>query len=261
MLQAIVAHTEEQHLRAPIHQACEVVLGMGMRAELDGTRLLVGSPALLRRHGVELTEDAQGWTEQLRSGGETVICIAHDEDLIGLLGVSDAVRSGADTVIRQLTDLGVSRVVLLTGDAPETAQAVADTLGITEVHAPALPEGKLQLIRDLQAEGHTVAMVGDGTNDAPALALADVGISMGAHSSHVAVETVLTCPTGVRRRVVRAAVLVDLLEAAADESLSGALSQKPAFGGPEVEEGLAFVGLGPGQDEGDGQALKGAHQV
>ncbi|MFD5734892.1 heavy metal translocating P-type ATPase [Streptomyces sioyaensis] len=189
LAQAIVAHTEEQHLRAPIHQACEVVLGMGMRAELDGTRLLVGSPALLRRHGVELTEEAQGWTEQLRGGGETVICIAHDEDLIGLLGVSDAVRSGAGAVIRQLTDLGVSRVVLLTGDAPETAQAVADTLGITEVHAHALPEGKLQLIRDLQAEGHTVAMVGDGTNDAPALALADVGISMGAHSSHVALET------------------------------------------------------------------------
>ncbi len=162
---------------------------MGMRAELDGTRLLVGSPALLRQHGVELTEEAQGWTEQLRSGGETVVCIAHDEDLIGLLCVSDAVRSGADTVIRQLTDLGVSRLVLLTGDAPETAQAVADTLGITEVHAHALPEGKLQLVRDLQAEGHTVAMVGDGTNDAPALALADVGISIGAHSSHVALET------------------------------------------------------------------------
>ena len=122
LAQPIVAHTEEQHLRAPIHQASEVVLGMGMRAELDGTRLLVGSPALLHRHGVELTEEAQGWTEQLRSGGETVICIAHDEDLIGLLCVSDAVRSGADTVIRQLTDLGVSRMMLLTGDAPETAQ-------------------------------------------------------------------------------------------------------------------------------------------
>ncbi len=163
LAQAIVAHTEEQHLHAPIHQACEVVLGMGMRAELDGTRLLVGSPALLRQHGLELTEEAQGWTEQLRGGGETVICVAHDEDLIGLLGVSDAVRSGAGAVIQQLIDLGVSRVMLLTGDAPETTQAVADALGIAEVHAHALPEGKLQLIRDLQTEGHTVAMVGDGT--------------------------------------------------------------------------------------------------
>ncbi|MFB7738450.1 heavy metal translocating P-type ATPase [Streptomyces sp. NPDC056112] len=206
LAQAIVARTEQQHLNVPIHQACEVVLGMGMRAELDGTRLLVGSPALLRRHGVELTEGAQGWTEQLRRGGETVICLAQDDDLIGLLGVSDAVRSGAATVIRQLRGLGVSRLVLLTGDAPETAQVVADTLGITEVHAHALPEGKLQLIRDLQSEGHTVAMVGDGTNDAPALALADVGISMGEHSSHVALETADIALAGNDLRQVAAVV-------------------------------------------------------
>ncbi|MEU0273140.1 cation-translocating P-type ATPase [Streptomyces sp. NPDC006307] len=189
LAEAIVRRTEEQHLHIPIHQACEVVLGMGMRAELDGSRLLVGSPALLRRHGMHLPDEAQAWTERLRAQGETVICLAHDDDLIGMLGLSDAVRGGAHTVVRQLEDLGVQRIVLLTGDAPETAQAVADTLGITEVHAHALPEGKLQLIRDLQDEGHLVAMVGDGTNDAPALALADVGIAMGAHSSHVALET------------------------------------------------------------------------
>ncbi|MFI8370083.1 heavy metal translocating P-type ATPase [Streptomyces sp. NPDC085466] len=206
LAQAIVAHTEEQHLHVPLHQACEVVLGMGMRAELDGTRLLVGSPALLRRHGVELTEAARDWTDHLRRGGETVICLAHDNDLIGLLGVSDAVRAGADTVVRQLRELGVSRLVLLTGDAPETAQIVADALGITEVHAHALPEAKLQLIRDLQAEGHVVAMVGDGTNDAPALALADVGITMGEHSSHVALETADIALAGNDLRQVPAVV-------------------------------------------------------
>lgn len=206
LAQAIVAHTEQQHIHVPIHQACQVVLGMGMRAELDGTRLLVGSPALLRRHGLDLHDDALGWTQRLRSSGETVICIAQDEDLIGILGVSDAVRAGASTVIRQLRDLGVSRLILLTGDAPETAQVVADTLGITEVHAHALPEGKLQLIRDLQAEGHTVAMVGDGTNDAPALALADVGISMGEHSSHVALETADIALAGNDLRQVAAVV-------------------------------------------------------
>ncbi|CAL9422405.1 Potassium-transporting ATPase ATP-binding subunit [Streptomyces sp. enrichment culture] len=146
LAQAIVAHTEEQHLHVPLHQACEVVLGMGMRVELDGTRLLVGSPTLLRRHGIELTDAAQDWTDHLRRGGETVICVAHDADLIGLLGVSDAVRAGADTVIQQLRDLGVSRLVQLTGDAPETAQVVADALGITELHPHALPEAKLQLI-------------------------------------------------------------------------------------------------------------------
>ncbi|QES47775.1 copper-transporting ATPase [Streptomyces venezuelae] len=206
LAQAIVTHTEEQHLHVPLHQACEVVLGMGMRAELDGTRLLVGSPALLRRHGIELTEDARNWTDHLRRGGETVICLAQDEEFIGLLGVSDAVRAGADIVVRQLRDLGVSRLVLLTGDAPETAQVVADALGITEVHAHALPEAKLQLIRDLQAEGHTVAMVGDGTNDAPALALADVGITMGEHSSHVALETADIALAGNDLRQVAAVV-------------------------------------------------------
>jgi manganese/zinc-transporting P-type ATPase C len=109
--------------------------------------------------------------------------------LIGLVGVSDAIRAGSRSLLERLHDLGVRRIVLLTGDTPEAAQAVADDLGIAEVHAHALPEAKLQLIRDLQAEGHTVAMVGDGTNDAPALALADIGIAMGTHSSHVALET------------------------------------------------------------------------
>ncbi|MFI9201118.1 heavy metal translocating P-type ATPase [Streptomyces sp. NPDC053048] len=206
LAQAIVARTEEEHLHIPIHQACEVVLGMGMRAELDGSRLLVGSPALLRRHGLELTENARGWTERLRGGGETVICLARDDDLIGMLGVSDAVRDGAETVIGQLRELGVARLILLTGDAPETAQVVADALGITEVHAHALPEGKLQLIRDLRAEGYTVAMVGDGTNDAPALALADVGIAMGEHSSHVALETADIALAGNDLRQVAAVV-------------------------------------------------------
>ncbi|WP_328875523.1 cation-translocating P-type ATPase [Streptomyces sp. NBC_00287] len=206
LAQAIVTRTEEQHLNIPIHQACEVVLGMGMRAELDGTRLLVGSPALLRRHGLELTPVAQEWTEQLRNQGETVICLAHDDALIGMLGVSDAVRAAAGTVVQQLRDLGVQRIILLTGDAPETAQAVADALDIAEVHAHALPEAKLQLIRDLQEEGHMVAMVGDGTNDAPALALADVGIAMGEHSSHVALETADIALAGNDLRQVAAVV-------------------------------------------------------
>ncbi|WP_373038505.1 HAD-IC family P-type ATPase [Streptomyces sp. NRRL S-448] len=120
--------------------------------------------------------------------------------------LDDAVRAGAETVIQQLRNLGVARLILLTGDAPETAQVVADTLGIIEVHAHALPEAKLQLIRDLQAEQHTVAMVGDGTNDAPALAIADAGITVGEHSSRVALETADIALAGNDLRQVAAVV-------------------------------------------------------
>ncbi|MDN3293301.1 hypothetical protein QWM81_04400 [Streptomyces ficellus] len=126
-----VRRTEEQHLHIPIHQAREVVLGMGVRAELDGSRLLVGSPALLRQHGVALPEVAREWTERLRADGETVISLAHDDNLIGMLGLSDAVRGGADTVIRQLTELGVSRIALL---------VVANSARLVS-HTPHLPGG------------------------------------------------------------------------------------------------------------------------
>ncbi|MGW6602527.1 heavy metal translocating P-type ATPase [Streptomyces sp. NPDC055036] len=199
---------EQRHLQIPLHEACEVLLGMGVRAELNGNRLLVGSPALLRQHGLSLPEEAQPWVDRLRASGETAVCLAHDSRLIGMLGLSDTIRDGASTAVRQLADLGVHRIILLTGDSPEAAEAVADVLAVHEIHAHALPEMKLQLIRDLKNEGHIVAMVGDGTNDAPALALADVGITLGAHSSHVALETAdIALASSDLRQVVEAVEL------------------------------------------------------
>jgi cation-transporting P-type ATPase C len=189
LAEAVIRHTEERHIEIPLHEECEVVLGMGMRADLQGNRLLVGSPALLQQHGLIIHDEARSWLERLREEASTTVCLAYNEDLIGILGVADAIRPEAPAVLARLRELGVERIVMLTGDAPEIAHAVADHLGIEEYHAEALPEDKLAVIRDLQAQGHAVAMVGDGTNDAPALALADISVAMGANGSHVAIET------------------------------------------------------------------------
>jgi cation-transporting P-type ATPase C len=189
LAQAVVRHTAERRIEIPLHASCEVVLGMGMRADVDGRRLLVGSPALMRREGVPMPEAAADWVRRLRRQSRTALCIAVQDELIGVIGVADAVRAESAAVIAQLRTLGIRRVVMLTGDAQRNAATVAELLGIEEYRARTMPEDKLAVIRDLQAQGHRVAMIGDGTNDAPALAAADLSMAMGATASDVAIET------------------------------------------------------------------------
>jgi Cd2+/Zn2+-exporting ATPase len=121
--------------------------------------------------------------------GGTKVFVALENKLIGLIVVDDPVRPNAKEAIRRMRDHGVKRIVMLTGDNRHSAEAVARKVGITEVHAELLPEEKLKLIQEIQAEGYTTAMVGDGINDAPALASADVGIAMGDGGTDVAIET------------------------------------------------------------------------
>jgi cation-transporting P-type ATPase C len=189
LAEAVVRHTAECRIEIPVHEECEVLLGQGVRADLHGSRLLVGSPQFLADDGVEMTPQAAEWLERMRAGGEIVICLAHNGALVGLIGVTDTVRPESAQVLAELRALGVQRIVMLTGDAPTTAASVAARLGIDEWYAQVMPDDKLAVVRRLQEEGHVVAMVGDGTNDAPALALADVGIAMGLGGTEVAVET------------------------------------------------------------------------
>ncbi|MBX9978297.1 MAG: manganese-exporting P-type ATPase CtpC [Mycobacterium gordonae] len=189
LAEAVIRSTEERHITIPPHEECEVLVGLGMRTWADGRTLLLGSPGLLRAEKVKVSKKAQEWVDKLRRVAETPLLLAVDGTLVGVISLRDEVRPDAADVLNQLRTSGVRRIVMLTGDHPDIAAVVADELGIGEWRAEVMPEDKLQVVRQLQDEGHVVGMVGDGVNDAPALAAADIGIAMGLAGTDVAVET------------------------------------------------------------------------
>jgi Cd2+/Zn2+-exporting ATPase len=175
-------------LPAPtLPEQTEPVPGYGVAAVVAGHAVLVGTAALLRARGVS-TAVAEPLLDRFATLGRTPVAVAVDGQVVGVLAVADPVRAESRRAVQQLHALGL-RTVMLTGDAPQVAVAVAAQVGIEDVRAGLLPEAKLDAVRELQAEGHVVAMVGDGVNDAPALATADVGVAMGAAGTAVAVET------------------------------------------------------------------------
>ena len=189
LAEAVIRSTEERHISIPPHEECEVLVGLGMRTWADGRILLLGSPSLLRAEKVRVSKKATEWVEKLRKQAETPLLLAVDGKLVGLISLRDEVRPEAAEVLTKLRANGIRRIVMLTGDHADTAAAVAGELGIDEWRAEVLPDDKVQVVRALQAEGYVVGMVGDGVNDAPALASADIGIAMGLAGTDVAVET------------------------------------------------------------------------
>lgn len=167
----------------------ETYIGKGVRAAYQGHTILVGTQEYLENLGVPLPQDLENQMNDLRTQGKTSLLVALDGVLIGILGVSDPMRESAPRMIQKLKELGLKRVVMLTGDGGKTAQAIASGAGIFEFHASLLPEDKLNFIHKIKSEGTVIAMAGDGINDAPALAAADIGIAMGVGGTDVAIET------------------------------------------------------------------------
>jgi P-type Cu2+ transporter len=183
---AIVTAARDRGVDIPRADAFEAVSGHGALATVAGRRLAIGNARLMRREDVSL-DGLAARAEELAGDGRTVVQVAVDERAAGLIAIADAPRETAADAVRALDALGV-RTVMLSGDSQATAQRIADEVGIDEVIAEVLPADKAAKVAELQAAGRKVAMVGDGVNDAPALAQADVGIAIGT-GTDVAVET------------------------------------------------------------------------
>ncbi len=173
----------------PHFDTFENLPGRGIVATYQGRRVAVGTGALMEQLGVAVGDVAETQLDTLKSSGKTAVLVALDGEVVGVLGIADVPREAAPQVVARLRRAGLKRIVMLTGDDPRTAQAIGRAVGIDEIEAGLLPEDKLDRIRRLQREGHVVAMVGDGVNDAPALAAANIGIAMGAAGTDVALET------------------------------------------------------------------------
>jgi Cu+-exporting ATPase len=199
---AIVQAAKERQIEAAKVQDFDSPVGKGVTGIVDGKRLIVGSHRIM---GEAQIDDSKltGRAEALRSEGATVIFVAIDGTVGGLFAISDPIKETTPNAVKALMEAGV-RVVMLTGDNKTTAEAVARRLGITEVEAEVLPEDKSKIVSRLRQEGRIVAMAGDGVNDAPALAAADVGIAMGT-GTDVAIESAgVTLLKGDLQGIVRA---------------------------------------------------------
>ena len=188
--QTIVSEAKKREL--PLEhepQGVEIVKGGGMIATVEGQHLAIGNRKLMADYGVTIDEQIEVYATAREKAGNTAVLIAIDKELAGVISIADQIKPEAKAAIAQLREAGVKKAVMLTGDNRHTAQLVGDELGLDAVHAELLPQDKVTWVNKFKSEGYRVAMVGDGINDAPALATADVGLAMGIGGTDISMET------------------------------------------------------------------------
>ncbi|WP_165005707.1 MULTISPECIES: heavy metal translocating P-type ATPase [unclassified Enterococcus] len=162
--------------------------GKGIEAEINGQPVLIGNQQLMNEQKISLAEDVRKEEEELQATGHSTVFLAVDREIVQLIGIKDQIRPGVKETLVQLKQEGIKQLIMLTGDNQLTAEHTGRELDLTEIHGGLLPEQKAAFIRKLQQEGNIVAFVGDGINDSPSIALADIGIAMG-NGTDVAIET------------------------------------------------------------------------
>lgn len=183
----IFTYSQSQGITAKDPNKFEMQTGKGIIANIEGHEILIGEK-IIEHKKIQKSQHAVSLIKEMQKNGKTVLPVALDGALIGILSIADILRQETNITITELKNTGLSRIIMLTGDNPLVANSIAKSAGVTEVFASQLPEDKVNSIKTLTNEGHSVGMIGDGVNDAPALATASVGIVMGAIGSDIAID-------------------------------------------------------------------------
>ena len=189
LAEAVTRAAEAQALALPAVTAVAAQTGLGLSATLDGQIVRLGNSRLLAEAGLTVPTDAQRQIDALQAAGKTIMALTLGADVVGVIAVADTLRPDALPTMQALRRLGLTRTIMLTGDHAAVAAAIAQQAGLSEFRADLLPEDKVTTIKALNQQYGVTAMVGDGVNDAPALAHATVGIAMGGAATDVALET------------------------------------------------------------------------
>jgi len=188
LAKAIIKKAEEIQINIPEPEEYKISPGMGIEAKVNGKRIMLGSREMLRNEDIKVSDEVENYLREKELEGKTALVLSHDNSVCGIIFVADIIREGTIEAIQELKSLGLDNPVMLTGDNPRTANIIASSLGIKNIMASLLPEEKVNKIKEMVSKGRRVIMVGDGINDAPALAQAHVGVAMGAIGSDAAIE-------------------------------------------------------------------------
>lgn len=167
----------------------EIIKGNGIRAYVEDHLLIIGNRKLMNKNIIHISKEIQDYAIDREKSGNTAIFIAMDGKIVALFSIADQIREDAQKALTDLRNNGIKKIIMLTGDNKHTAQLVSDKLSLDEFYAELLPENKVEFVKKLKEEGHVVAMAGDGINDAPAIASADIGLAMGEGGTDVSMET------------------------------------------------------------------------
>lgn len=203
LARAVIDYAKEKNAKLELVKDFESVTGGGIKGKINGQKIVLGKQKFLEDEKVILSEDMKKESAQLQDRAQTVVWVAVDQKVVGILGISDPIKKTSPQAIRELHDMGI-KVIMLTGDNHKTAQVIAKELGIDDVRAELEPKSKQEIVKQFKAQGARVMMAGDGINDAPALAQAEVGVAMGT-GTDVAIESAgITLVKGDLNGIVKA---------------------------------------------------------